>query len=249
MDLYVLTGASRGLGRALAKQLLARDRTLLAIARKPDHALDAAAAAAGTRLEQWALDLAHDVGACARLEAWLHQHTGTAFAAATLINNAGVLGRVGPVDAMDADALAAVVRVNLEAPMLFTSVFLRATRAWPAPRRVLNISSGAGRRSIAGWAVYCATKAGLDHFSRVVAEDERLRPNPAQIVSLAPGVIDTDMQRDLRASEDAGFPDKARFVELKASGQLATAEAAAVRVLAYLARADFGSNPVADVRD
>jgi NAD(P)-dependent dehydrogenase (short-subunit alcohol dehydrogenase family) len=114
---------------------------------------------------------------------------------------------------------------------------------------VLNVSSGAGRRPVAGWAAYCAAKAGLDHFSRVTALDEQRLPNPARIVSLAPGVIDTAMQGELRASDPAGFPDLEQFKQLKASGQLATPAAAAARVLAYLARADFGSNPAADVRD
>jgi NAD(P)-dependent dehydrogenase (short-subunit alcohol dehydrogenase family) len=249
MDLYIVTGASRGLGHAIVEHLLAPGRTLLTIARHPDARLADSAAAAGARLEQWALDLAHDVGVSARLEAWLHQQPPSAYATATLINNAGLLGRVGALEGMDAETIAAVVRVGLEAPLLLTAAFLRATRGWSAPRRVLNISSGAGRRPIAGWAAYCTVKAGLDQFARVAAEDEKLLQNPARIVSLAPGVIDTDMQRDLRASDDAGFPDKARFVELKESGQLASARETAARCLAYLARPDFGAQPVADVRD
>ncbi len=249
MELYVVTGASRGLGRALVRQLLVRDRTLLTIARHPDRSLEEAATAAGAHLTQWALDLAHDVGVAARLEAWLHQQASRRHATANLINNAGLLGRVGPVEAMEAEELAAVLRVDLEAPLVLTGAFLRATRHWSARRRVLHISSGAGRRPIAGWAAYCAAKAGLDHFARVVAEDEQLQPNPARIVSLAPGVIDTDMQAALRASAASGFPSKPHFVELKETGQLADADAVATRVLAYLERPDFGTIPVADVRD
>ncbi len=248
-DLYIVTGASRGLGRALAEQLIAPKRLLLTIARKPDPMLAARASAEGTTIEQWALDLAHDIGAAARLETWLHAQPRDRFATATLINNAGLLGRVGPIDAADSGTLAAVIRVGLEAPLVLTSAFLRATRAWSTGRRVLNVSSGAGRRPIAGWAAYCAAKAGLDHFSRVTALDEQRLPNPARIVSLAPGVVDTDMQGELRASDPGGFPDLEQFRQLKATGQLATAQAAAARVLAYLARADFGAQPVADVRD
>jgi benzil reductase ((S)-benzoin forming) len=94
LDLFILTGASRGLGRAMAEQLLRGDRLLLTISRKPDRALEDAARTRGARLEQWALDLAHDIGVAARLEAWLRQHVGGhAFGTATLINNAGLLGR------------------------------------------------------------------------------------------------------------------------------------------------------------
>src|SRR5512137_396436 len=247
--LFILTGASRGMGAAIARQLLAADTHLLTLSRHPDPALGDAARAAGAALEQWALDLSHDIGSAARFETWLHQHNPSQFASAALINNAGLVGRVGPIDASDADTLAAVLRVGLEAPMLLTSVFLRATRTWAIDKRVLNISSGAGRRAIAGWSAYCAAKAGLDHFTRVTALDEPQRPNPARLVSLAPGVIDTDMQGQLRAADPSGFPEQSNFVNLKTSGQLPSPEAAAQRILAYLARADFGTNPIADVRD
>ena len=276
--LYVLTGASRGLGAALAEQLLAPDVHLLTLSRQPDESLTTRARASGALLEQWAIDVGHDIGASARLEAWLHGYDSARFAAAAvihyagrvghdgpvdgcpaddiaavlraaaLINNAGRLGHVGPIDSSPAEDIAAVLRVDLEAPMLLTSAFLRATRTWPIDRRVLSISSGAGKRPVAGWAAYCAAKAGLDHFSRVTALDEAMLSNPARIVSLAPGIIDTDMQAELRAADGAGFPEQAHFVEFKATGQLSTPQAAAARVLTYLHRADFGSDPVADVR-
>lgn len=249
MELVILTGASRGLGRAMAGRLLSPERQLLTISRRPDASLQALAGERGAPLEQWALDLAHDIGAAARLETWLHRQDATRFRAATLINNAGLLGRVGPVQQANADSIAAALRVGLEAPALLASAFLRATDGWRITRKVLNISSGAGRRAIAGWSVYCAAKAGLDQLSRVMAEDEARRPNGAKVVSLAPGVIDTDMQGEIRSADAAGFPDQARFRELKAGGQLASAADAAARVLAYLARPDFGANPVADVRD
>jgi NAD(P)-dependent dehydrogenase (short-subunit alcohol dehydrogenase family) len=249
MELVILTGASRGLGRAMAERLLGADRLLLTISRRPDAALQAKAGERGAQLEQWALDLAHDIGVAARLETWLRKQDATRFRSAALINNAGLLGRVGPLQEADADSIAAALRVGLEAPALLAGAFLRATEGWSIPRKVLNISSGAGRRAIAGWSVYCAAKAGLDHLSRAMAEDEARRPNGAKVVSLAPGVIDTDMQGEWRAADAAGFPDQPRFRELKASGQLASADDAAARVLAYLARPDFGANPVADVRD
>lgn len=249
MRLVILTGASRGLGRAIASQLLAADLQLLTIERTPDPSLLEEARAAGARLEQWALDVAHDVGVAARLEAWLHPHGAQDYASAVLINNAGAIGTVGPIDNAPADEIATVLRVGLEAPMNLTAAFLRATRSWRGERKVLNISSGAGRNPIAGWAPYCAAKAGLDHFSRVTALDEARRDNGARIVSLAPGVIDTAMQGQMRAADAAGFPDKQRFLDLHAKAQLAAPEAAAAKVLAYLARPDFGKNPVADVRD
>jgi benzil reductase ((S)-benzoin forming) len=102
---------------------------------------------------------------------------------------------------------------------------------------------------MASQAPYCAAKAGMDHFSRAVALEEAALGGGAKIVSLAPGVIDTDMQVQLRGAEAEMFPDRARFERLKAEGQLDTPATAAAKVLAYLQRPDFGSKPVADVRD
>jgi NAD(P)-dependent dehydrogenase (short-subunit alcohol dehydrogenase family) len=246
--LFILSGASRGLGAAMAEQLLADDVLLLTLSRHPSPSLPPEAAAAGATLEQWAIDLADGAAAAARLEAWLGTLDAAQFASAVLINNAGLLGQVGPVDAGDAATLAAVLRVDLEAPLALSAAFLRGTRGWAIDKRVLCISSGAGKRPIAGWAAYCAAKAGVDHAMRVIALDEALRPNPARVVSLAPGIIDTDMQGELRAAPAAGFPEKDNFIQLKAHGQLATPQEGAARVLAFLQRDDFGREPVADVR-
>ena len=81
-----------------------------------------------------------------------------------------------------------------------------------------------------------------------MALDEALLPNPARIVSLAPGVIDTGMQAQLRASNEQEFPTLQRFKEFKATGQLAAPVDAATRLVTFLERKDFGAVPVADVR-
>ena len=247
--LFIVTGASRGMGEAIAEQLLAPNHRLLGVSRRTSAALAERSRAVAAECEQWEADLAQPGAVAARLQAWLAALDGGAFASATLINNAAALTRIGPLDAADDAELSAALRVGLEAPVLLTAAFLRATQGWAARRRVLNISSGLGRRAMAGQASYCAVKSGLDHFSRALALDEAQRPNGARVGSLAPGVIDTDMQAQLRSADAAGFPDLAVFQGLKDNGQLASPADAAARVLAYLRRADFGSNPVADVRD
>jgi benzil reductase ((S)-benzoin forming) len=248
-SLYIVTGSSRGLGAAIAEQLLQPGHRLLCMARRPNDRLAELATGRGASLEQWQVDLAAPAAVAARLDDWLGGLDGANLASATLINNAGVLSRMGPIDATTSDDLANALRVGLEAPMLLTAAFLRQTRQWTVPRKVLNISSGLGRRAMAGSASYCAAKAGLDHFSRCTALDEAARPNGARIVSLAPGVIDTDMQSELRAGDPTGFPDRANFVQLKAAGQLVTPADTARRVLAWLARPGFGEPVIGDVRE
>ena len=246
--LTILTGASRGMGLAMAEQLCQADAVLLCISRTETPSLDRVAAERGSLLVQWTADLADGASVAQRVQDWLSARAAPDVASATLINNAGVIGRMGPLDPIDAATLAMTMRVDLEAPMLLCAAFLTATRGWSAPRKILNISSGLGRRAIAGGAMYCAAKAGMDHFSRCVALDEALRPDGARIVSLAPGIIDTDMQADLRAADPTRFPGREGFIDFKHKGALTAPAEAAARVLAYLARPDFGELPVADVR-
>lgn len=251
--LTILTGASRGMGLAMARQLLSSGRHLLCISRQVNDALTSEAKALGAPLTQWSQDLADTTAAAHRLQAFLESQPPNTWASATLINNAGVIPRIGPLDQCPPDDLANALRVGLEAPMQLTAAFLRATTAWVeagwrGPRKVLNISSGLGRSAMAAQAPYCAAKAGMDHFTRCSALDEAYREHGARLVSLAPGVIDTDMQVQLRAGDPAAFPDRSRFVELQRQGQLTSPDAAAARVLAFLERADFGEQPVADVR-
>jgi len=246
--LTILTGASRGMGLAMAEQLLAPGRTLLCIARHANPALAQQAAACGATLEQWTLDLNDSVPAAQRLQQWLQSQAAEQFASATLINNAGLIPPIAPLGQSDPAELAKALRVGLEAPLLLCGAFLHATQHWQVPRKVLNISSGLGRRAMASQAAYCAAKAGMDHFTRCMALDEAQNPHGARVCSLAPGVIDTDMQVQLRQADAAQFPDRESFENLHLRGQLTRPAEAASRVLAYLARPDFGEQPVADVR-
>lgn len=248
--LTLITGASRGLGRAMAEQLLQAGHTVLGISRRQEPQLAQVAQQAGAELIQWEQDLSDPVAASARLSAWLETLDGQRFDSVTLINNAGTVGNPAPLASAVGTELSQALRIGLEAPMLLTAAFLGATREWRGARKVLNISSGLGRNAMGSQAPYCAAKAGMDHFSRAVAlEEAAAAPNGARIVSLAPGIIDTDMQVQLRGASDEKFPDRTRFVSMKEEGRLDSPAAAAAKVLGYLAREDFGRNPVADVRD
>jgi NAD(P)-dependent dehydrogenase (short-subunit alcohol dehydrogenase family) len=246
--LYILTGASRGMGLAMAQQLIAPGNNLLCISRHTHDALTTAAQQNQVPLVQWTHDLSDGQDASQRLSEWLKSLDASAFASASLINNAGVIPRIGPLSQADAADLAQALRVGLEAPMQLCAAFLGATEHWGIPRKVLNISSGLGRNAMASQAGYCAAKAGMDHFTRCMALDEALKPHGAKVCALAPGVIDTDMQVQLRGAPAIAFPEQARFAQLKEKGLLSSAPQAAGQVLAYLARPDFGEQAVADVR-
>jgi NAD(P)-dependent dehydrogenase (short-subunit alcohol dehydrogenase family) len=243
--LTLITGASRGLGLALTEQLLAQGHRVLAMARQPT----VLTVPAGSELISWEVDLVDSEPVAERLAGWLAAQDASAIASVTLVNNAGVVSDPAPLSAGRSADLARALRVGLEAPMLLTAAFLRATAAWTVPRKVLMVSSGLGRYAIAGSASYCAAKAGMDNLARAVALEEASAPNGARVVSLAPGVIDTDMQVQLRSASAERFPERERFVGMKTGGLLMSPALAASKVLKVLAKADFGSTVIADVRE
>lgn len=238
----ILTGHSRGLGAALAAELLGRGIPLLGLARQGNPVL---AAAYPGRLSEAALDLADD----AALRAWLDGHQLADFLAADddgpllLINNAGVLGPMAALDAQAPGEIAAAIAINVSAPLLFSAAL---ARRHAGELRILHISSGAARHPYPGWSIYGASKAALDHHARCVAADGRAN---LRICALAPGVIDTDMQTRIRASAETDFPLKDKFVALKAEGRLSTPQGAARAVVDYLLSEGFGRQPVADLRE
>jgi NAD(P)-dependent dehydrogenase (short-subunit alcohol dehydrogenase family) len=248
--LVIITGASRGLGQAMAAQYLADGAFVLGVSRRQSAEL-APTGAGG--LEQWTADLDHPRPLAQRLAGWLagfeQRAAGTLPRRVRMIHNAALLSAPGDVADADAAELAQSLRIGLEAPVALTAAFLRATAHWSAAdRRVLFVSSGLGRRAMAGSAAYCAQKAGLDHFARALALEEAARPHGARVASVAPGIIDTDMQKQLRGAAPDRFAAQATFAGYHASGALDSPAVAAAKVIALLERADYGREPVADVR-
>jgi sepiapterin reductase len=245
--LVVLTGASRGIGAALARQLAKPGTRLITLARRTDSELEAHVKAQGGELEQIAVDLS-DLTAAGKTAQHVAGRLPRDAKRYILINNAGSVNPVVAVDALeDAAAITQALSLNVTAVMLLTARFLAATKGLDADRRVLNISSGAGRNPTAGWGVYCATKAALDMYTRVANQEQG--PSGARLVSLAPGVVDTDMQVAIRSSDPSSFPALSRFQDLHASGKLATPASVAARIAAYLDRDDFGKTEIDDIRN
>lgn len=237
----IVTGHSRGLGEAIAERLLSHGVRVLGVARHGNPTL----AERFPGLRETQLDLADGRA----LDEWTRSGAmGEFFAEADtplLVNNAGVLQPIGPTATQDVSLVARAVAVNVAAAFVLTTAFVQTTSA-ARERRVLQVSSGAGRKAYAGWSIYCATKAALDHHARCVMLDRT--PN-LLISSVAPGVVDTEMQAEIRASTDERFPDRPRFVAMHRDRALPSPAQTGGKLVEYLLSDLFGVEPVFDLRD
>lgn len=234
----IVSGHSRGLGAAIAAELMKRGIPVMGLARQRNDALQAGFPGLLTQHE---INLADS----AALLQWL---AGTALPdflgaddSVLLINNAGTVHPVGALGQLAPAAIADAVALNVGAPLLLAS----AVAAHPCrQRRILHLSSGAGRDAYPGWAIYGASKAALDHHARAAAQD---RSAGVSICSLAPGVIDTDMQAELRAVAPERFPLREHFHAMHRHSQLSTPASCAARVVDFVLAPDFGAVPTASL--
>ena len=210
--LAIVTGASRGLGEALALDLLSRGYDVIGLSRRDSARL------AHSRYRFVACDLAD----AAALESALARPFEAAAAAhpqaATLINNAAVADPVGVFGRMSAQEIAAAIAINLAAPSVLCNLFCRCFGDAACERRIINVSSGAAERTLPGLGVYSLAKAGLEMLTRSIAAEQT--SSTFRAITLRPGVIDTDMQVHARSQSRDVLPSVDLFQGFHSSGQL-----------------------------
>lgn len=248
--LALVTGSSRGIGAAVARELLARGWRVVGVARGDAAPGLPSPRNHGQRYHHEHLDLAD----LAALEAWCEGPFRERFAPESaarlgLVNNAGVLQPVAPATDLCTADLAANLAVNVVAPAWLAGFFARVATSGAA-LRVVNVSSGAATKAYAGWTAYCAAKAALRMAGNVLAEDAQAYPRLAgldlAVVGYAPHVVETAMQEELRALDDEDFPLRGYFADLKASGALVAPEGPAGEIADLLER--DGLPPYSEMR-
>jgi len=248
--LFILTGTTKGLGASLASQIAQSKQAdalhLVTLSRKPSVELIDIVKHSGAKLTQITVDLLKN----AELQATAKQLTDIIAAAPSgsklrVLQNAGVVTPILSADKFtDLDAINDSFQVNITAPIFLNAHILSASKHL-TDRRIMLISSGAGRAPTAGCGVYCATKAAMDRYAEVVAQEyaDKLR-----ITSMAPGLVDTLMQGQIRSTSADNFPAIERFKGFHAQNQLASPETVAEKLLAAFELPDYGSKIIDDIR-
>ncbi|WP_045687852.1 SDR family NAD(P)-dependent oxidoreductase [Hymenobacter sp. AT01-02] len=237
MHYYIITGASRGLGKALAENVLQQENTaVLGVSRH--------ATIEHPRYTHQPLDLSDMLAVQNNLHKVFPKWPDAE--SITLINNAGVLGDIAYLGEHQNEHFEFVFDVNVVAPAMLMNTFLSAYSGGSSTRTILNISSGAAQRAVDGWGAYCASKAALDMLSQVAQKEQDLRANGIRIRSLAPGVIDTVMQEHIREADKQSFSEAERFSGLHSNGQLVEPKVVAGTIIKWL-QGDLGSEVVVRV--
>ncbi|MFF2019533.1 (S)-benzoin forming benzil reductase [Paenibacillus sp. NPDC058177] len=245
MNYFIITGTSRGLGQAIAEQLISPEHYLFCISREKNNEL----LGKGKNIEYFELDL-NNVEHIEELMTTIISSIDTSSVKGIyLVNNAAVIAPVAFVDSCDVKDITTNITVNLLAPITLTSCFIRLTNEIDVNKRILNISSSSAKHLHPGMSLYSATKAGLDVFTQCVGLEQNTSVAPVKIVSIWPGMIDTTLQEEARSQSKASFPLAEIFSMVKERGMLTTPEETATQIIDYLFKEDIENGEIIDIYD
>lgn len=249
MNYYIITGTSRGLGEAIAEKLLAQGNALFCISRNRNEKLIKLANDLQVPLEYIQFDLAQGNEINLLMKNIFLTLDKTSIESIVLINNAGVLAPIKPIELCSSEEIIMNSQINLTAPMILTSEFIAHTADIQSDKQIINISSGAGKKPYYGWSSYCSAKAGLDLFTRCIGVEQRAKEYPVRVLSISPGVIDTEMQREIRMTPKENFQSLDRFLALKENGDLQSPDDVAVYILKIIANKNIPNGELLDIRE
>ncbi|XP_063781320.1 sepiapterin reductase [Pseudophryne corroboree] len=253
--LCVLTGASRGFGRSLARELCPRlmPGSALLLVSRTEEAMRALAAELeykqpGVAVRWVAADLGTGDGVRRTVQAARElQGLGTAAGRLLIINNAGSLGDISKsfVDLTDPAEVDSYLSLNVSSALCLTSSLLGTFQRRPGLQRVVvNVSSLTALQPFKSWTLYCTGKAARDMMFKVLAKEE----TDVRVLNYAPGPLDTDMQEQVR-TQTADPELRLLFINMKNSGKLIDSQVSAQKLLDILQADAFKSGDHVDYYD
>lgn len=227
----IVSGVSRGLGEALATDLLGNGIAVLGVGRTDSIRLQGA-----DRYRFVGCDLADAAAIDDTLTSVFRETASRRHDAAYLINNAATTGPTGILGRLDAPSVAWSLAINLAAPVALANLFCRTFNDPSADRRIINVSSGAAQSAITGGGAYSIAKAGLEMLTRQLTAEQA--DTTLRAITVRPGIIDTDMQTYMRSQAPDVLPSVGRFQRFHESGQLVAPHVVAAKIVRRLVLGD-----------
>ncbi len=239
MNYYYITGTSRGIGKAIALTLLEEASSFV-------YGLSRSNDISHPRFAHTKIDLS-DTSEVSLFN--FHNHPDAT--SVSLINNAGILGPVNPMGKIDTEKMNEVLNVNFTSPFILSNSFIKKFQSDTFVKVILNISSGAGRHPFESWSLYGSAKAAVDMMSKVVVSEQELIPgeNAIRVFSVAPGIVDTQMQAEIRKTSRLQFPRLDTFIEYHKNKQLANPDVVARKLVYILKNPDQFQDVLLDIRN
>jgi benzil reductase ((S)-benzoin forming) len=218
----IITGGSKGIGNSLVNKYAEEGYRIYSLSRT---LVD------GRRnLKNISVDLSDCGAAVSILETILDSINLNKLTEILLINNAGSLGSISTIENNSTESIQKTIALNLSTPIALTSCFIDHLKLSNIKKRIVNISSGAAIKPYEGWTVYCSSKAGLDMATKTIAAEQNDSKNPVKINAIYPGVVETDMQTQIRETDKRDFKNVQRFIELKKDNKLFTPDYVANKI-------------------
>lgn len=239
-NIVIITGGSKGIGKALAEKYTQENYKVYSLARSITD-IDATT--------QIPVDLSNTTETTKAFKMLLDSLENEEISSLTLINNAGRLGKISNLNNLTAEDIAKTVQLNTTTPLILSSMFINFSKNTTYKKQIINISSGAATSAYSGWSVYCTTKAAVDMLTKSIAEEQKEIKNGVQCFGIRPGVVDTNMQTQIRSTDETDFSLKQRFVDLKENNQLFSADFVANTIFTLALENKIASGKTVDIRD
>jgi len=239
--ILIITGGSKGLGLGLAKEYHNNGYRIISISRSTIKKLYA--------VEQYQCDLSNTEtieNVVTEIFSHLDKNTTKVL---TLINNAGDLGTVDTIENITPKEIDYTISVNLIAPLILSSLFIKLSKGWECKKKIINISSGAAINPYESWSLYCASKAGVDMMTKVLSKEQKRIKKGIKIISIYPGIVDTDMQEKVRTTPKEKFKSVQRFIDFYEHGDLFSPEQVAQKIYQLEITGKLKNGRILDVRN
>jgi benzil reductase ((S)-benzoin forming) len=224
-NLVFITGGSSGIGAAMARVVPYSDVRVINISRRELDGYD--------HFEADLADPAAWRGVADLFAREIKDFNGERI---VFVHSAGTLQPIGFAGEVPTDAYTKQVLLDSASPQVLGDAFLRAARETRAECHIVMISSGAAFTVFEGWSAYCAGKAAMDQWVRTAGAEQARRGDRCRLLAVAPGIVETAMQREIRAASSEDFPSVGRFVDVHAKNQARDPEEAAREIWSLLER-------------